>query len=256
MTFTHEELLSAVREAGRDRESFTCADVRGCLGLSTKDRRQLSRFHAQFRAFQKQAGDEIEKVANNCYRLNKRVSKRARAASKPSASVVAMNSVPEQTIGELPAVIELKAAAPVLEATHETLELPVAMLEAPASPMEMLELPDEMLEAAIEELELSLEARDTAGEKLAASADTQHDTLETETLAALADMQHDTHDALELTDAIIESSVELSDDDSDELSEASVTGRFGSELLPPAVRRWRDRGQWLGRRVVEMFSRA
>jgi len=69
MTFTHEQILDAVRKAGRDGKTFSCAAVREHLDLSTRDRRVLSRFHRQFRAFQEVAGDEIVKVGNNSYRL-------------------------------------------------------------------------------------------------------------------------------------------------------------------------------------------
>lgn len=69
MTLTHAKLLDAVRAAGRDRESFTCADVRQQLGLSTGDRKQLSRFYSRFRALQKAAADEIEKLGKDAYRL-------------------------------------------------------------------------------------------------------------------------------------------------------------------------------------------
>lgn len=69
MTLTHAKLLDAVRAAGRDRDSFTCADVRQQLGLSTADRKQLNRFYSRFRALQQDAASEIEKLGNNCYRL-------------------------------------------------------------------------------------------------------------------------------------------------------------------------------------------
>src|SRR5262245_55682288 len=66
---THEQLLQAVREAGRGRDSFTCADVRAQLGVVTKDRAKLNQFYRSFRAFSAAHAAEIEKVGTNCYRL-------------------------------------------------------------------------------------------------------------------------------------------------------------------------------------------
>src|SRR5262245_53446881 len=69
MMFTHEQLLKAVRKAGRNGEPFTCAAVRDCLGLSTRDRKQLNRFYSDFRALQKAAPEVFEKVGKNAYQL-------------------------------------------------------------------------------------------------------------------------------------------------------------------------------------------
>jgi hypothetical protein len=69
MMFTHEELSDAVRVAGRDGQPFSSAAVRGCLGLTTHDRSQLTRFQNRFRAFQKAAPEQIEKLGSNSYRL-------------------------------------------------------------------------------------------------------------------------------------------------------------------------------------------
>ncbi len=80
MMLTHAQLLDAVRAAGRDRESFTCADVRQQLGLATQDRQQLNRFYSRFRALQKDATTPIEKLGSNCYRL------RATATEAPAAA--------------------------------------------------------------------------------------------------------------------------------------------------------------------------
>jgi hypothetical protein len=66
---THQQLLQAVRAAGRGRASFTCAQVREQLGVSTKDRQKLNQFYRTFRAFQAEAAAELEKVGPNCYRL-------------------------------------------------------------------------------------------------------------------------------------------------------------------------------------------
>jgi hypothetical protein len=96
MTLTHAKLLDAVRAAGRDRASFTCADVRQQLGLSTHDKKQLNRFYSLFRALQKDAANEVEKLANNSYRL--------RAAAAPASSPAAE---PLQVQSEDPALPRL-----------------------------------------------------------------------------------------------------------------------------------------------------
>jgi hypothetical protein len=152
----------------------------------------------------------------------------------------------------------LEAAASPIDVL---VELQVETFDAPASSIDTLELSRDMLEAALEELELPLPlplplpTPQTVVARLEPSIDMLDETLH---MHAAHDMRHahDMHDTLELTDAMLESSVEISDADADALSAAAVSGRFGSELLQPAVRRWRDRGQWLGRRVVEIFSRA
>jgi hypothetical protein len=69
MTLTHAQLLDAVRAAGHGRESFTCADIRQQLGLSTGDKKQMNRFYSRFRALQNDPASQIEKLASNCYRL-------------------------------------------------------------------------------------------------------------------------------------------------------------------------------------------
>lgn len=69
MTLTHEALLAAVRDAGRDGQPFSCADIRQRLDLSTRDRQQLSQFHRRFRTFQRAAQGELEKLGTNSYRL-------------------------------------------------------------------------------------------------------------------------------------------------------------------------------------------
>jgi hypothetical protein len=114
MTLTHAKLLDAVRAAGRDRESFTCADVRQQLGLSTGDRKQLSRFYSRFRALQKDAANEIEKLGKDAYRV------RVTAAEPPAA--VAVEAAPqqsEQLVARAPEVaVEVQEAVAALRA-HE-----------------------------------------------------------------------------------------------------------------------------------------
>lgn len=69
MTLTHAQLMDAIRAAGHDQRSFTCADVRQHLGLATQDKKQLNRFYSRFRALQKDAANQIEKLGSNCYQL-------------------------------------------------------------------------------------------------------------------------------------------------------------------------------------------
>jgi hypothetical protein len=115
MTLTHAKLLDAVRAAGRDRESFTCADVRQQLGLSTADRKQLSRFYSRFRALQKDAANEIEKLGKDAYRV------RLTVAEPPS--LVAAEVAPElpdqreQMVARAPEVaVEVHEASAALRA--------------------------------------------------------------------------------------------------------------------------------------------
>jgi hypothetical protein len=121
MTLTHAQLLDAVRAAGRDRESFTCADVRQQLGLSTGDRKLMNRFYKLFGALQKDAASQIEKLGNNCYRL--RASSATPGAelaqASPPAIAVVLEAVPPQ----------LEASEPVFEAAAEI--LPPAVVRTP-----------------------------------------------------------------------------------------------------------------------------
>jgi hypothetical protein len=119
MTLTHANLLDAVRAASRDRESFTCADVRQQLGLSTGDRKQLNRFYSRFRALQKDAANEIEKLGKDAYRL------RVTAAEAPVALEVAPEQseqvvvrTPEVSVEVQQAVAALRTHEPAVEALH------------------------------------------------------------------------------------------------------------------------------------------
>jgi hypothetical protein len=69
MMFTHEQLFAAVHEVGRAGKPFTSAAVRGALGMRTRDRRALTRFNQEFRAFHEAMGPQLVKLANNRYRL-------------------------------------------------------------------------------------------------------------------------------------------------------------------------------------------
>jgi hypothetical protein len=116
MTFTHEQLLDAVRKAGRDGQTFSCAAVREHLNLSTRDRRVLSRFHRQFRAFQEVAGDEIVKLGNNSYRLKTTLEPASVSVLETETPVLAAEQVvAEEAIAAAPAA-ETAAAEPVAAA--------------------------------------------------------------------------------------------------------------------------------------------
>lgn len=118
MTLTHAKLLDAVRAAGRDRESFTCADVRQQLGLSTADRKQLSRFYSRFRALQKDAANEVEKLGKDAYRLRPV----AEAAPQPS----------EQQAVLTPQVAVEAAVACALEVSSSVEEVALQPVQASA----------------------------------------------------------------------------------------------------------------------------
>jgi hypothetical protein len=178
MRFTHEELLDAVRKAGEDGQAFSCAAVREQLGMSTRDRRELSKFHRRFRAFQDAAPEAIEKVGNNAYRL------------KPS-----------------PAVLE---AAPVER------QEPLIEFEITTDPAYADGDPDE------------LEASDPVEPVI-------------EALAPPLSQAPAELDPLQLT-AAEEPTLPLPDLD--------------AEVPPQWARTWLERGQWLGKRFAEFFSRA
>lgn len=76
MKFTQQRLLEAARAVGRGRESFTTAELREQLGVSTKDSQKLNQFRRGFRALQSEAESEIEKLGPNSYRLRVREEER------------------------------------------------------------------------------------------------------------------------------------------------------------------------------------
>jgi hypothetical protein len=109
MMFTHEELTNAVREAGRDGQPFTIADVRSRLGLNTRDRSQLTRFQNRFRAFQKAEPEAIEKIGTNRYRLKELAqASESHAVSEPEplAQIEQAEEAPLAAAGE-PEPVEL-----------------------------------------------------------------------------------------------------------------------------------------------------
>ncbi len=76
MKFTQQQLLQAARAVGLGRESFTTAELREQLKVSTKDSQKLNQFYRAFRALQSADESEIEKLGPNCYRLRVRQEER------------------------------------------------------------------------------------------------------------------------------------------------------------------------------------
>ena len=69
MMYTRERLLKAVRDAGRGGRPFTLGEVRGELGLKSRDKRELKRFRSRFRECSQILGDNLEKLGPNTFRL-------------------------------------------------------------------------------------------------------------------------------------------------------------------------------------------
>jgi hypothetical protein len=66
---TDKQLASAVRSIGRSGEPFSSAALRAHLGMTTDDRRALTRFNAALRDYCKLNGHALERVGKNRYRL-------------------------------------------------------------------------------------------------------------------------------------------------------------------------------------------
>jgi hypothetical protein len=67
--FTHTELGDAVRAVGRGGEPFTSAAVRAHLGMTTEERRALTRFNDALRAYCKLRSDCLVQLGKNRYCL-------------------------------------------------------------------------------------------------------------------------------------------------------------------------------------------
>lgn len=105
--YSHEELISAVCAAGRDGKTFTLKDVREQLGLDSRDKKELSRFRRRLRAFEKTAADQIEKLANNSYRL--------RPGAFEQTTEPAQQAAPAQEVQLEPASGVFQSAVPANE---------------------------------------------------------------------------------------------------------------------------------------------
>ena len=69
MMYTRERLLKAVRDAGRGGRPFTLGEVRGELGLKSRDKRELKRFRSRFRECGQILGDKLEQLGPNTFQL-------------------------------------------------------------------------------------------------------------------------------------------------------------------------------------------
>jgi hypothetical protein len=66
---TDKQLASAIRSIGGSGEPFSSAALRAHLGMTTEDRRTLTRFNAVLRAYCKVNGHTLERIGKNRYRL-------------------------------------------------------------------------------------------------------------------------------------------------------------------------------------------
>src|SRR6185295_14320204 len=100
--YSHEELISAVRAAGRDGKTFTVKDVRNHLGFKTQDKKEISRFRRRLRAFEKVAGEQLEKVGNNSYRLRPGAFEEATAVDITQLPAAELDLEPASGVFEAP----------------------------------------------------------------------------------------------------------------------------------------------------------
>ncbi|HTU58370.1 MAG TPA: hypothetical protein VMF89_08050 [Polyangiales bacterium] len=95
MMYTRERLLKAVRDAGRGGRPFTLGEVRGELGLKTKDKREQKRFRSRFRECSQILGDNLERLGPNTFRLKAGYAEPVLVASpKPAAAKSALRAAP------------------------------------------------------------------------------------------------------------------------------------------------------------------
>ena len=89
MVYTQEQLMKAVREAGREGQPFSVGEVRAQLGLKSRDKRELKRFRSRLRECCQGLGDGIEKLGPSSYRLTA-----SALPSTPAARAGAPNAEP------------------------------------------------------------------------------------------------------------------------------------------------------------------
>lgn len=139
--YSHEQLINAVRAAGRDGKTFSVKDVRVQLGFETRDKKELSRFRRRLRAFEKDAGEQLEKVGNNSYRLKPGAFESAEAPTnavqEPASGVFETIQVPEAVAQRDAPVTNLATAEtapqPPSAATPEASSALEAVLQQPAA---------------------------------------------------------------------------------------------------------------------------
>lgn len=130
MVYTQEQLMKAVREAGRTGQPFSVGEVRAQLGLKSRDKRELKRFRSRLRECCQSLGAGIEKMGPHTYRLTAsalppvQVAPPARSkAPQPSAAGAAVSrSALMDRVGITP-----RAAA---EPTQRTLTVDAAQKQA------------------------------------------------------------------------------------------------------------------------------
>lgn len=241
MKFSDQELRKAVRKAGQNGESFASADVRRCLGLTTKDRGELTRFQNRFRAFQKTAESELEKIGRNLYRLKEQPAKRKRASAAPTESPL---EAPAEQLDRPPAAAIGSARQPV---AMQDLVAEAIVAELDAVP-------------AAEYASASMEPEDTAetleappvhpqppGETRPSDFAALHDAR---LISSPADEEQDSGtDTIEITDDMLLDEDAAADEVSPPADEHSRSGGW-------VPRSWLERGQWLGQRVAGLFSRS
>jgi hypothetical protein len=115
--YSHEELISAVCAAGRDGKTFTLKDVRTQLGFESRDKKELSRFRRRLRAFEKTAADQLEKLANNSYRLRPGAFEQTQTQTDPARETPQLPQIqqPAQEVALEPASGVFHSAVPANE---------------------------------------------------------------------------------------------------------------------------------------------
>lgn len=230
MTFSDEQLWAAVRSVGSDGQSFTCATVRESLGLSTSKRHELAQFRDRFRAFRLTAGPEIEKVGKSAYRL------KPTAAEAPEVVADVSDVI---AVAEVVAVPEVVAAAEVV-VTDVPVEVAVPSFPSPP---------------AVDDGDMGF------GEPMvAAAADSGELAANHVIFSAWPESILPASDPAAATEARLrEAEIEAEVRELVALPEVperqTATDSLFSQAEQAVARTWRDRGQWLGRRFAELFSR-
>jgi hypothetical protein len=256
VTFTDEQLWAAVRSAGRDGQSFTCATVRDVLGMSSKKRHDLAQFRDRFRAFRLTASAGIEKVGKSAYRLTDTEEQDMSEMLIEFELIAIADDAAEAADGTAPSVVEASAppaAQPTVPEVPDVSLLdvatPVVAVQPPAMPYHP---------AAIEESDMGF------GEPMVASAGDSGELAANHVIFSAwpASMQPT---AAETDDAAPQSAAQQAEAKIEAEVRDLVTGSDDRQPNAPesliaqaeqaVVRTWRDGGHWLGRRFAELFSR-
>jgi hypothetical protein len=247
VTFTDEQLWTAVRSVGSDGQSFTCATVREFLGASTKKRHELAQFRDRFRAFRLSAGGEIVKSGKSAYRL------------QPAAA-------PEEAPEAAPAAVE---ARPVIEAAP-AMEAAPGVEAAPVEATKPVPAPSFSSPLAIEETDMGFgepmdvvaaDSGELAANHVIFSAwpESMLPPATTAEAPVEAASDDDDDDAVTQEVAIAQpSEAEIEAEVRGIVAAPEVSSQHESESLfsQAVIRTWRDGGHWLGRRFAELFNRS